>query len=227
MGRCGVRWDDEPSLRSCFTPQLEGAFTHFYAADDRPESVELQWQRFEQALTVFPRRPALVHAANSAGAWRLSTPQDLVRPGIYLYGSRHAPDLPAPRPVAAVRARVVSLRTIPAGDSVSYGGEWIAPQETRVATLGIGYADGVFRSVQGRGQVLLGGRRRPIVGRITMDFLMVALADEDAVEVGDIATLVGRDGDAEITIDEFAAWAGTNGYEALARLGARLPRRYA
>jgi alanine racemase len=95
-----------------------------------------------------------------------------------------------------------------------------------VATLGIGYADGVSRTVGDRASVLLSGGRRRIVGRVTMDFVMVALHEGDTVSVGDVATLVGRSGEEEITIDEFAGWAGTNAYEALSRLGPRVPRDY-
>ena len=164
--------------------------------------------------------------ANSAGAWRFKERLDLVRPGIFLYGGRHAPDLPAPKPVLTLRAPVVSLRDIPAGESVSYGATWVAPKPTRVATVGIGYADGVSRTVGDRASVLLGGGRRKVVGRVTMDFIMVALHEGDTVSVGDVATIVGRNGDEEITIAEFAGWAGTNAYEALSRLGPRVPRHY-
>ncbi len=227
MGRCGIRWDDAEAIAACATPHLEGAFTHFYAADTRPETVREQWTRFEEAVAHLGRRPALVHAANSAGAFRLDERLDLARPGIFLYGGRAGPDLPAPLPVAAVRATVVSLRRLPAGATVSYGGEWSAPRPTTVATLGIGYADGVPRSVQRRAQVLVGGCRRPVVGRVTMDFIVVDLENEETqVRVGDAATLIGTDGTVEITLDEFAGWAGTISYEILSRLGARLPREY-
>jgi alanine racemase len=227
MGRCGVRWDDREEIAGCDVPALEGVFTHFFAADAKPETVEQQWNRFTSALDALPRRPRLLHAANSAAAWRLQKRLDLVRPGIFLFGGLHAPDLPPPRPVASVRARVVSVRDVRPGDTVSYGGEWVAPEPGRVATLGIGYADGVPRAIGGRGpEVLLHGRRRPIVGRVTMDFIMVSLPIDEPVATGDVATLVGADGEAEITVDEFAAWGGSIGYEVLARLGPRLPRVY-
>jgi alanine racemase len=226
MGRCGVRWDDA-ALARCASPHLEGVFTHLYAADADPASVTPQWQRFTAARRRLGMSPSLVHVANSAGAWRLREQLALVRPGIYLYGGRIAPDLPAPLPVATLRAPVVSLRRLAAGDSVSYGGDWHAPRATTVATLGIGYADGVPRAVQGKAHVLLGGRRYPIVGRVTMDFVMVDLGAAPAsLAVGAVATLIGRDGDETILLDEFASWAGTISYEILARLGARLERRY-
>lgn len=225
MSRCGVRWKRREVLAGLETEHLEGAFTHFYAADEGTETVAEQWSRFVTALTAFSRRPALLHAQNSAAAWRLGTPLDLVRPGVFLYGGEHAPDLPAPLPVATVHAPVVSVRQIEAGESVSYGGDWVAHKRTTVATLGIGYADGVPRAVERKGEVLLGGTRRPVVGRVTMDFLIVDVGG-GGVAVGDTATLIGKDGALEITLAEFSVWCGTISYEALTRLALRLRREY-
>ena len=225
MGRCGVRWDESDALARCGSPHLEGVFTHFYAADLDPASVEAQWRRFVEARRRVPGSP-LVHAANSAAAWRLAERLDLVRPGIYLYGGSAAPDIPAPRPVAALRARVVALRHVRRGDSVSYGPDWHAPADTWIATVAAGYADGVPRAVRGRAAVVLRGRRWPVVGRVTMDFVMVDMGpDGGGVTVGDVATVFGGDSPAA-TVDEFGAWAGTNSYEILARIGARVERRY-
>jgi alanine racemase len=226
MSRCGVRWDDQTSLVACRSQHLEGVFTHFHSADEAPASVAEQWRRFRRALAAFDERPQLVHVAGSAGVWRLAESLDLVRPGIFLYGGAAGAGLPAPVPVLALRAPVVSVRRVAAGDSVSYGADWVAPQATTIATLGIGYADGVPRAVQGRGSVLVRGRRHPMVGRVTMDFLMVDAGPDPAVSVGDVATLIGRDGADAITLDEFAAWAGTISYEVITRLGDRLARHY-
>jgi alanine racemase len=227
MGRCGVRWDDRPALGRFGGEHLEGAFTHFYAADTDAATVTRQWRRFEEALGALKNRPRLRHAQNSAGAWRCPAQLDLVRPGIFLYGGTLAPDLPHPSAVMAVRAPVVDLRRLSAGDGVSYGGVWRAPHDTWIATLGIGYADGVPRCVAGRAHVLHGGSRWPIVGRVTMDFIMIDVGPSGGgVRVGDVATVVGRDGDDEITLDEFAAWSDTINYEVLTRFGARLAREY-
>jgi alanine racemase len=226
MSRCGVRWDDAVALASCQSPHLEGAFTHLHSADTDPGSVKVQLDRFARAIAALGSRPRLLHVANSVGAWRLSQGFDLVRPGIFLYGGSHAPDLPLPAQVLSLHAPVVSVRRLEAGDTVSYGGDWTAPNATTIATLGIGYADGIPRALAPDARVLLRGARIPIVGRVTMDFIMVDAGSRGAVRPGDIATLIGADGSATITVDEFAGWARTVSYEILARLGARLPRRY-
>ncbi len=226
MGRCGVRWDDAAALRACASPHLEGVFTHFHSADTDVSSVETQWQRFQTSLDAFDPRPPLVHAANSAAAWRLPEPLDLVRPGIFLYGGVHGDGLPSPRGVVTVRAPVVSVRRVAKGDTVSYGASWVAPRTTVIATVAIGYADGVGRAVSPRAHVLVRGQRRPIVGRVTMDFVMVALDPDDPVMVGDAVTVIGREGAEEITVEEFAEWSGTNNYEVLARIGPRVERHY-
>jgi alanine racemase len=225
MGRCGIRWDDEDGLARCGSPYLEAVFTHFYAADLNVATVGTQWRRFTRARRLVPGT-YLVHAANSAGAWRLTERLDLVRPGIYLYGGRHAPDLRPPRPVATFRAPVVSVRHVKRGDGVSYGADWRAPADTWIATVSVGYADGIPRAVQGKAEVVLRGRRRPVVGRVTMDFVMVDVGgDGGEVTLGDIATVFGDEPPCP-SVDEFGRWAGTNAYEILARIGARVERRY-
>jgi alanine racemase len=228
MARAGIRWDQPERLAAVVSPRLEGAFTHFHSADTDPASVREQWTRFQQALGRLGRRPVVTHAANSAGIWRLAERTDLVRPGIFLYGGRAGMEAPLPRPVATLRAPVVSLRTVQAGDSVSYGATWHASTPARIATLGVGYCDGVPRSVHGPAQALLAGHRCPIVGRVTMDMVMVEVPAGWAreVRVGDVATLFGGEGEGAISLDEFAGWAGTISYEILTGLGSRLPREY-
>ena len=225
MSRSGVRWDD-PRLARCRTAKLEGVFTHFHSAEDDPASVDVQWSRFESALRVLGERPPLVHAANSAGVWRLQAPLDLIRPGIFLYGTSPGPGIPAPRAVASLHARVVSVRRVCAGEGVSYGVEWRAPRDTVIATVGLGYADGVPRATQGKLSVLIGGRRYPVVGRITMDMVMADAGPEGSVRPGDVATFIGRDGAEEITWDDVAGWAGTNVYEVMCRVNPRVERLY-
>jgi alanine racemase len=232
MARAGIRWDDDTALREAAgllasAPEWEGVFTHFHSADSDPASVATQWDRFQSVLSGLPRRPSLVHAANSAAALRgRSYAADLVRPGIFLYGGRAGDAAPSPRPVAALRARVLAIRSVGPGESVSYGATWRAPRRTTIATLGIGYADGLPRVAE-RGDepkrcAELRGRLVPLVGRITMDMSMVAV-DDGEVAVGDVATVFGG----KISLDEQAGAAGTISYELLTALGSRVARRYA
>jgi alanine racemase len=226
MSRCGIRFDDD-RLESMATEHLEGAFTHFLAADTQPEKVESQWRRFQDGLRRIGNDRILLHAANSAGSWRLQQRLDLARPGIFLYGGRCGEDLPEPLPVISVRASVVSLRQIPKGETVSYGGEWAARDETTVATVRVGYGDGFPWTVRGNASVLIGGRRYPVVGRVTMDFVMVDLGPGPTkVRVDDVVTVIGEDSGELITLDEFAQWSGTISYEILTRMGDRLKREY-
>jgi alanine racemase len=235
MGRSGVRWDEIDAVRAAAnTPALEGCYTQFHSADRRDGSAEQQLERFERAVARLERRPALLHVANSAAAFadrRFAL--DLVRPGVFLYGGSPGEGFPEPRPVVSVRARVLTVRRVAAGETVSYNASWRAPRATTVATLGIGYADGVRRAVglSGRGAVLLGpdGRRCPIVGAVTMDLMMVDTGERPA-RVGDVATLIGESdeggGDDRITLEEFSAWSGELQRAVLTSLGPRLPRIY-
>lgn len=226
MGRAGIRWDDDDALAVVTRHLPEGVFTHLHSADASPESVDEQLHRFHRALDRLNARPPLLHVANSSGAFRVPVGWDLVRPGIFLYGGAAGSDAPEPKPVVSVRAAIVSRRVLREGETVSYGAEWTASRRTTVGTLSIGYADGLPRSVQGRAVVLVDGVRRPIVGRVTMDMIMVDLGDQSTAGVGDVATLIGADGTDRITLDECAGWAATISYEILTRLGPRLPRVY-
>ena len=219
MSRSGVRWDAMDALRGVLvTGDIEAAFTQLHSADLPNDSAERQRERFLAAVEQLPRRPKLLHAANSAAALRGGDRQfafDLVRPGIFLYAGG--------TPVVTVRARVVSVRRLRRGDTVSYGGTWTASRETTIATLGVGYADGVRRCVGNRGHVLLRGTECPIVGVVTMDFMMVDAGDL-AVAVGDVATLIGADGGRRVTLQQFAGWSDAVIWEVLTGLGPRLPR---
>jgi alanine racemase len=230
MSRAGVRWDDRASLDRFATllqtaNGWEGAFTHFLAAESDVDTTGHQWDRFQEVLRTLPRRPSLVHAANSAAALRGKIfAGDLVRPGIYLYGG--SAGSPPPQPVAALRARVVAVRSIAAGDTVGYGATWRAERPTTVATVGVGYADGFPRGSPAAGpersrrQIELHGRLAPVVGRVTMDMCMAAMREK--VTVGDVATVFGG----LISLDQQAEAAGTISYELLTRLGARVARCY-
>jgi alanine racemase len=213
---------------------LEGVLTHFAVADepDDPYTAE-QLARFHGVLADLDAaglRPPLVHAANSAGL--LAFPEahfDLVRAGIAIYGIPPAPalaDRAVLRPVLSLKARVSHVKTLAAGDRISYGLRYRVERTARIATVPIGYADGVPRNLAAvGGEVVVGGRRRPVAGTVTMDQLMIDVGD-DEVAVGDEVVLIGRQGDAEVTAQEWADRLGTIAYEIVCGIGPRVPRSY-
>lgn len=215
--------------------RLEGVWTHLAVADDPgDEFTAVQLTRFEAALAELDRlgalsaaAPVLTHAANSAGL--LAHPRshrEMVRAGIALYGVAPALALAGRvrlEPALDLVSRVTAVRSVAAGESVSYGRSWHAAEPVRVATIPVGYADGIRRHSGAAGvEVLIRGRRRPIVGTVTMDQLMVA-ADAE-VAVGDEVVLIGAQGSERVTVDEVAERLGTIAYEVLVGLGPRLPR---
>ena len=209
----------------------EGTFTHFHSADE-PDltATQVQRARFEEALATLPgdlRREMIVHSSNSAAAVRCGVfGDDLARPGIFLYGGGVGGAI-RPRPVVSVRARLVRVAEVDEGATAGYGATYRAAARETWGTLAIGYGDGVPRALAtGGGQVLLRGRRVPIIGRISMDMVTVDLSAVPDARPGEIVTLIGRDGVGEVTVDEVAERAGTISYEILTGLGARLPREY-
>jgi alanine racemase len=148
----------------------------------------------------------------------------LCRPGIFLYGVASRPMGPlVPEPVVTIRARNVEIRTLSEGDTVSYGATWRAQGVRRIATVPVGYADGYRRALGNRGVALLGGRRIHVAGRVTMDMTMFDVTDTDAA-LGDVVTLLGRDGEDVITVSELADLGELSPYELLTGLRTRLPR---
>lgn len=230
MARGGVRWDEIDRVADLVDgPGFEGAFTQMHSSERDDGSVTVQLDRYFKALSGLPRKPALRHVANSAAA--MSDPRcalDLVRPGVFLYGGTPGGAIVPGRPVASIRAVVASVRRVRAGDTVSYNARWTAPRDTTIATLAIGYADGVPPALgpDGHGYVLLRGRRCSIVGTVTMDLIMVDVG-EGTVRPGDIATLLGEDEGQRITLAEVVAASGLQPRGILTGLGARLPRVYA
>lgn len=229
MSRAGVRWDLigdlAPALR---VAPPEGAFTHFHSASLDDGTIGEQEARFQRALDALPSRPAILHTENSAAiARRARSPWSFARPGIFLYGVGSGPGaLVHPEPVASLRARIVELRIVRAGESVSYDATYRATSDRTIAILPIGYADGYRRALGNRAHVLLaGGRRAAVVGVVTMDMTMIDVTDL-AAQVGDVVTLAGRDGLEAIEIETLAEQAEASPYELLTALHARLPRRY-
>lgn len=231
MSRAGARWDEIAGLGDLVTAfPPEGAFTHFHSAERSDDSRRLQEERFAQAMADLPVRPAIVHAENSAGLARRGAGYPwhwtFARPGIFLYGVGCGPDAAIePEPVVAVRARVVDVRMIGEGETVSYAATYRAEGRRRIATLAIGYADGYRRALSNAGCALVRGRRAPVVGVVTMDMTMIDVTDVPC-EFGDVATLLGRDGDSCLEVAEVAAAGAISPYELLTGLRSRLPRRF-
>ena len=231
MNRAGVSWRDVAQLHTAITASPpQGAFTHFHSAERGDGSREEQELRFAKALADLPVRPELVHAENSPAVVRRGVHAKghwtLARPGIFLYGvgSGDAAEI-EPDPVVSVRARVVDVRSIETGDTVSYGATFRAESPRRIATLSIGYADGYRRALSNIGTVLVRGQRVRVVGLVTMDMTMIDVTDI-ACEIGDVATLIGRDGDGLLTVADVSETADLSPYEMLTGLRSRLPRRY-
>jgi len=214
---------------------LEGVFTHFAVADAPADPFTgVQIGRFDAVLAELAEHgvhPELVHLANTAGL--ITSPgarRSLVRAGIGIYGVSPSPELAAAcaglglRPAARLRSEVRHVHVVEAGEGVSYGRRWRAGEPTRLATVPIGYADGITRAWWDGGSVLVGGRRRPIRGVVTMDQLVVKV-DGD-VAIGDEVVLLGSQGDESISAEEVAASLDTITYEVLVSLGARVPRRH-
>lgn len=210
--------------------ELEGFYTHFPNAD-LEDGTDTQ-----RRLSVFLRAAEaagapLRHVANTATLLRF--PQmalDLVRVGAGLYGfgvgAAAGPAAQSLRPVVRWQAQVVQIHDVAAGESVSYGGAWTAPAAARVGVAAVGYADGFRRRLSNRAAMLVRGRRVPVVGTVCMDLTLIDLSDLPDAAVGDTATLIGVDGEAEITIESFAEMCETIPYEVLTGLGPRPERRY-
>jgi alanine racemase len=229
MSRAGVRWDAAAELRDALLASPpDAAFTHFHSAELGDGSMEEQERRFRLALAEMPARPPRLSTENSAAiARRRRSEWDLVRPGVFLYGvGSGAGALITPEPVVSLRACVVDMRTIPTGASVSYDATYVARAPRRVATLAVGYADGYPRGMSGRGAAIVRGRIVPVLGVVTMDMTMIDVSDVPC-ELGDVATLIGRDGDELLDVERVAALGGAHPYELLTGLGVpRLPHVY-
>ena len=243
MARLGVPWCDAVArwraLQRFGGINWCGVYTHFASADEADADFSaLQLQRFEQFLDAARiEAPTLRHAANSAAQLRFARARlDAVRPGLALYGAHpyphpqlrsqfHSPaDEPLDlRPVMTRLARVTEVREVSAGQSVSYGATWRAGRDSRLAVVACGYADGYLRALSNCGEVLVGGARFPVVGRVTMDQILVDVTDAaPPIVIGAPVTLWGRN----LPVEEVAARANTISYELLCAVSARVPRVY-
>jgi alanine racemase len=220
-----------PKIKKFKALKIEGVFSHFSHA----ESVEGSYTR--QQLRLFQRVveqlhdagiAPLAHLANSAATITLPAAYfDMVRPGLMLYGVYPSPAMASQislKPVLSWKTRILQLKQVPVGSSISYGQTFITQRESLIATLPMGYADGYPRLLSNRGEVLVSGKRAPVAGRVCMDLTMIDVTDIEKIQPGDEVVLLGRQGDAEISADEMAAWANTISYEILTSISSRVPR---
>jgi alanine racemase len=237
MERIGVHYYSagpllEASLR-CRHCLIEGIYSHFATADSADLTyARLQIERFQEVLRFYEQRSLpmpLRHMANSAAILQLPEGTfDLVRPGILLYGvypSKEVARSVAVRPALAWKSRVVYFKVVRPDHPVSYGSTWVSNHPVRVVTIPVGYGDGYFRSLSNRAQVIIRGRKYPVVGRVCMDQMMVNIEWETAYN-GDEVVLLGESGEEVITADDLADWAGTIPYEILTNINTRVPRVY-
>jgi alanine racemase len=239
MARLGVPLAGLPAFASTLArlPEitLDGVMTHFSCAESDPASVAEQLERFERGCDVlrahglsWQRR----HAANTAATIAHPSARfDLVRPGIGLFGM--APGLadhPRLEPVMRVRTEIVALRTLDPGQSVGYGASWRAARASHIATIPMGYGDGVSRALSNRGHVLVRGKRAPIVGAISMDMTSIDVTDIPGVSIADEAVVLGTQrgplGEDTLSAEEIAAVSGTIAWEVLTAISRRVPRFY-
>jgi alanine racemase len=214
--------------------QITGVYTHLATADwTDPKYAWRQITLFKQALEKIHRTGILpaTHVANSAAliTYYPQSKGTWVRPGIALYGvypnsgMKNRVKLTS---VMQVKTRILHVKTLEKGESVSYGRTYTAKKRIKVATLGIGYADGLLRSLSNKGSCLIRGKRVPLIGTICMDMCMADVSKLSGAKVGDVATIFGRDGKAFLPVEEQAAKAGTISYELLCTVGERVPRIY-
>lgn len=236
MHRVGLppeRLDEMLRLVMDLGMELEGLATHLAVAEapDDPATVrQLEWfERMVADLDARGIRPRYLHAANSAGTLLMPHARfNMVRVGTAIYGVAPEPSLRGAadlRPAMSLRSRVTMAKRVAAGERISYGLRYRLARDATIATVPVGYADGYFRGLSLRGRVLIRGRRYPVAGMVTMDQLMVDCGD-DRVEPGDEVVLFGRQGNAEILVEEVATWAGGIGYEIVCAVSERVPREY-
>lgn len=237
MGRTGVREDEAADFLAATTAlpglRLASLCTHFPEADAEDLAfTHDQLRRFRALLERLEARgirPPRVHAANSAGTVNLPEAHfDWVRVGLLAYGHRPSRTL-APvelEPVMSFKSRLVQVRDLPAGASVSYGRTFVTHAPTRVGVVAVGYGHGYSWLLSNRGEMLVGGRRVPILGRVTMDLTMVDLGGVPTAKVGDEVVLFGDQGDAVLTLEEVARGSETLSYEVMCTIGKRVTRIY-
>jgi len=233
MGRVGVQLSEAAevfsSIASLQNIKIEGIFTHLAKAEEKNGFTVEQLRRFKEVTLMLGRKNIILHAANSAAAiYHRESHLDMVRIGLAMYGLYPPGGLKdgiSLKPALEFKTRVVYLKRVPAGTTLSYGSTYVTGRPTTIATIPAGYADGLPRLLSGRGQVLIKGRRYPIVGRICMDMTLVDVQDSK-IDIGDEAVMIGRSGSEELSADDMASLAGTISYEIICGIGKRVPRIY-
>lgn len=237
MGRLGVPTDLWPTfleeLEGFPNIEIEGILSHFAMTDEEEPFTTRQWRGFQRCLEIAEKMGIsckYLHMASSATLMAFpSYSGNLVRPGIMLYGSypsRMSQDLIQLKPVMTLKTRIHFLKLVPPGTRIGYGGTFTTKRESLIATLPIGYADGYSRHLSNRGEVLIRGRRAPVVGKVCMDFIMVDVTDIPNVSFGEEVILMGRQGREQITAEEIAEKINSISYEVLCLIGKRVPRVY-
>lgn len=246
MGRIGV-WHEEAldfleKVSEYPRIELEGVLTHFPAAEKNDDLyTRVQIEHFKRLLKECGRRGIsfrYVHLANSSGLIHYpESRESLVRPGIMVYGVlptaesngqslKDRKDWQGIQPLLTLKSRILYIKEVQPGRTISYGRTYVVPRKTKIATIPIGYADGYPRSLSNKASVLIKERRLPVVGRVTMDQILVDLGPDSPAQEGDEVILIGRSADQSIRVEEVAGWAGTIPYEILTNLGDRIYREY-
>lgn len=240
MGRLGFFTDDEAieeisRLSKLNYLELDGIFTHFSKADEKDRQyTDAQVETFRHFLARLADkgiRFPFVHASNSAGILsQISADFNLVRAGIILYGCYPSQEVNREniklKPALSIVAKVIFLKTMPAGKKISYGGVYQTDKETKIATVSIGYADGYSRLMSNQGRVLIRGQYAKVIGRICMDLMMVDVSEIADVQIGDEVVLFGSQNGQSISIEEVADLSETINYEVMCLIGKRVPREY-
>ncbi len=212
-----------------------GIFTHFARADETDKgAANTQFEKFKEFVEALEREGVtfqIKHCANSAAVIDMpQTNMDMVRLGIAMYGMYPSDEVFRDnvrlKPALELKSHVTMVKVVPAGEAVSYGGTFVTRQDTKIATVSLGYGDGYPRALSSKGYVLIRGAKAPIIGRVCMDQLMVDATGIDDIERNDEVTLIGKDGAGVITVEEISALAGTFNYEFVCDLNKRIPRNY-
>ncbi len=238
MGRIGLPAREAihflPKIIALPGLKIEGIFTHLARAEDEDPTFTQQQVRKLAAIAQWAKRVGLplpfISAANSAGTIKIAASHfNLVRPGIVLYGLPPSSNFKVPfrlQPAMRLKTKVAFIKEVPAGTPIGYGSTYVTPQKTFIATLPVGYGDGYNRQLSNKADVLIGGRRRRVVGKVCMDQIMVDVGPAGDVRMGEEVVLFGRQGEEEITVTELAELAGTINYELVCAISSRVPRIY-